>query len=94
MQTNRIDKRYDVSLDGEIQDKDKSNATIEGENVLLVNFSASGVYAISEQAFSVGKIVNITIHLKEQRKLTLLGKIVRVTSEGEKWGTAIEYLIF
>jgi Tfp pilus assembly protein PilZ len=92
MQTNRIDKRYDVGLDGEIQNK--SNATIEGESVLLVNFSASGVYAVSEQAFSVGKIVNITIYLKEQRKLTLLGKVVRVTSEGAKWGIAIEYLIF
>lgn len=63
---------------------------VEGEPVQLVDFSLGGFFFLSRKSFSMGETVNISIDLENRGNITLMGKVVRSSSEGEKWGVAVD----
>jgi hypothetical protein len=81
-------ERYVVSYDGD--NPPQIETIVEGEPVQLVDFSVGGFFLLSKKSFSTGETVNISIDLENRGKITLMGKVVRVNPEGEKWGTAID----
>lgn len=88
MSGNRKYERYVVSYAGDSHAQ--IEAIVEGESVHLVDFSLGGFFFLSGRSFSLGETVNISINLENRGNITLMGKVVRVSSEGEKWGTAID----
>ena len=88
MTGNRKYQRYTLSYTGD--NPTQVEAIVDGEHVHLVDFSLGGFFCLSKKSFSVGQTVNISIDLENRGKIDLMGKVVRVNSEGEKWGTAID----
>lgn len=88
MSGNRKYERYVVSYAGD--NPTQVEAIVEGEPVQLVDFSLGGLFFLSKKSFSMGETVNVSIDLENRGNITLMGKVVRVDSEGEKWGTAID----
>jgi hypothetical protein len=88
MPNNRIYDRYEISY-GEDQNA-PVEIIVEGEFVHLVNFSLGGLYFLSEQPFSMGDIVNLSIDLENRGTIDLMGKIIRVNPESDRWGNAID----
>jgi Tfp pilus assembly protein PilZ len=83
-------ERYDVSCNGDKQTQIK--ASVKGEHVQLVNYSLGGVFFLSKKSFPVGETIKISIDLENRGEIHLLGKVVRVNSDGDIWGTAIDFL--
>jgi hypothetical protein len=88
MRENRKYERYVVSYTGD--DATQISAVIEGEPVDLVDFSLGGFFFLSRKPFSMGETVNIEISLENRGRINLMGKVVRLSPEGEKWGTAVD----
>jgi Tfp pilus assembly protein PilZ len=88
MSGNRKYERYVVSYTGDSQAQ--IEAIVEGEAVHLVDFSLGGFFFLSGRSFSMGETVNISINLENRGNIALMGKVVRVIPEGEKWGVAID----
>lgn len=88
MSGNRKYERYVVSYAGD--EAAQIEAVVEGEPVHLVDFSLGGFFFLSKKSFFVGETVRISINLENRGNIALMGKVVRVSPEGEKWGTAID----
>lgn len=66
-------------------------AYVDGEPVILVDYSLGGLFFLSKRSFIKGETVNILINLENRGNIALMGKVVRVSEEeGERWGTAID----
>jgi len=81
-------ERYVVSYAGD--GVDQIETIVEGEPVQLVDFSLGGFFFLSKKPFSLGETLTISVNLENRGNITLMGKVVRVNSEGEKWGIAID----
>jgi glutamate formiminotransferase len=88
MSGNRKYERYVVSYAGD--EAAQIEAVVEGDPVHLVDFSLGGFFFLSKKPFSLAERVNISINLENRGNITLMGKVVRVNAEGEKWGVAID----
>ena len=87
MNTARKFQRYAISQSGNTSDQPE--VFIGKELVRLVDFSVGGLYVVSESRPPRGEI-NISVKFGNHGKMDLVGRIVRVKSEGKMWGIAID----
>lgn len=88
-----IEHKYELNTVNLPEDEqDKIEVKVEGEPVHLLYFSLDIFYILSGKLFSEGKVVNVSVNLKDKGKINLMGKVVRTksTPDGEKWGIEID----
>lgn len=82
-------ERYQVKCSG---DNGRSiNAACEGVPIRLVDFSAGGLYFISQEPFHIGETVTMSIDIENRGSIVMRGKIVRAKREEEHNGVAIDF---
>ncbi len=80
-------QRYAVNNDGDAPAQ--GEVKVEGELVRLVNFSSAGLSILSKTLFPPG-LISISVKFRNQRKMDLIGGVVRVNEEGDMWRIAID----
>lgn len=80
-------QRYAVNIEEDAVAQ--GEVMVKGEVVRLVNFSLSGLCFLSKTHFSPGAI-SFSVEFGDHGKIELIGKIVRVTEEGDLWRIAVD----
>ena len=87
MNDRRKYQRYAVN--NEIDALARDEVKVEGELVRLVDFSSAGLCITSKKNFSPGPI-RISIKFGNQRKMDLIGSVVRAKEGEDIWHIAID----
>lgn len=82
-------QRYYVDNEGATLDQIK--VKVEGEPVRLVNYSLGGLYFLSTHRYSSGDVIQVSIDIKNQGKIDLLGTVVQVRIEEGAWGIGLDF---
>jgi glutamate formiminotransferase len=85
----RKDKRFHVDDDGSTCAQIK--VMLEGEMVRLVNYSVGGLYFLSKKRYYAGDVINVSMDIKNSKKMDLSGTVVQVRIEEGSWGIAIKF---
>jgi hypothetical protein len=62
---------------------------VDGELVQLVDFSLSGLCTLSKKPLS-SDLISISVEFGNQGRIQLIGKVARLTKEGDMWRVAID----
>ena len=88
MKDQRIYQRYAVNV--EKNESFPAEVRIDGLIVHLVDFSLGGLCILSEEYYSPGDIVSVSVNLESRGQLDFIGKVIRVSQEKDSWSVAVD----